>query len=190
MNTRHAMPTTEAAPFGWWSALQHDPGARANLRRCRSAAEAATIPASIDLARRMGLGKGSAPERFAHACELARILAWIDGESRVGDGRRLTLMQVLGWPRFPDGHDAGDNRPRLSEVRFRRLLRTDDPADLAYQLVRLIRQADRTCRVQPLAEDFMAWCVPTRAAAVKQRWAYTYYNAQSEPTATVEDPTS
>lgn len=174
----------------WWRKLEHDGAARAQLRRCRTAIEAATIPVTLDLARSIGSGPSSPREQFVHACELARVLAWVDREGRIPTGPTMPLMRTLGWPKFPDKNDTSANRPLLSEVRFRRLLRTDEPADLADQLVRLIRQADRMCQVRSLAADFLAWCDPARAPGVKQAWAYAYYNADSTPNLPAEEPTA
>jgi CRISPR system Cascade subunit CasB len=85
-------------------------------------------------------------------------------------------MREVGWSQFPSG-GAGEERPRLSEARFRRLLRAEVNDDLPDQLIRLVRLAKGRVAVSSLARDFMHWNDKTR-----QRWAFEYFNAgQSAP---------
>jgi CRISPR type I-E-associated protein CasB/Cse2 len=171
--TNGGHPATE-----WWTSLQQDAASRAMLRRAHSALEAATVPAAIALARRLGAAKDPDPARFLMACELARVLAWVrDTGADVSGNIRPTLMRAVGWPQFPADEVAPDARPRLAEARFRRVLRAEEISDFAEQCIRLVRLADGRIDVTALARDFQDWCTPGRADRVKQRWAYEYFNA-------------
>jgi len=166
-------PTRREHPARGWYAdtVQQDAAARAQLRRCHSGVEAASLRVTMQLARRMGAHRSAEDRTFGIACELARVLAWV----RADEGDRL--IRTLGWTKFPGERPEDADRPRLSEVRFRRLLRVTEPGELADQLIRLIRLADGRCPVGPLAEDFEQWCTPSRSEAARQRWAFDYFNA-------------
>ena len=176
-----AEPTARYAGVrGWWTSLQRDPGARAQLRRSHSAVEAATTMAALDLARRIGAAKDAGPDRFVRACDLARVLAW------VREDHDEALIHRVGWSHFPRGDGESLERPKLSEARFRRLLRSDDTSELAEALIRMVRLADSRASVSRLAADFMTW-----SDDVKRRWAYDYYAASSAaPTSEHAEETS
>src|SRR5690606_24187699 len=121
----------EHPALAWWRRLSHpergDPGALARLRRSRSTLEALQVPQALELARRVGRlrGGGEAPDlRLRAALDLARVLAHVREHEP-----RSHPMRAAGWKR-PAGmrreSDAGEDRPRLAEARFRRLLQTGD----------------------------------------------------------------
>lgn len=161
----------------WWKRYCHpvdgDPATRAQLRRCRSAMEALTFPPAVSLARRVGsLREGSADDdwQLVAGLNLARVLAHVDEHD---PARRP--MQAAGWKSFPGDRresDAGDDRPRLSEARFRRLVETEGGEELVTAFVRLVALLDRTVNVAALAEDFLTWGDRT-----KRQWAFHYYAA-------------
>ncbi|NLC36092.1 MAG: type I-E CRISPR-associated protein Cse2/CasB [Alcaligenaceae bacterium] len=90
------------------------------------------------------------------------------------------------------GHASG-NRPRMSELRFKRLLKASDETDLLRQWRRAVDLADRKADVARLADDLLGWQIeqarPQASASrsVRFRWAYDYYlttrqqNAGEEP---------
>lgn len=155
----------------WWRDLAENPAALAQLRRAHSGLEAALTAEALRLARMLGAQRSTEASRFAHACELARVLAWVKASDT------QPLIRRLGWPQFPTEQAVASARPQLSEARFRRLLRTDDPTELADAMIRLVRQAGYECAVGPLARDFLDWLTPHRAERTKQRWAYDYFHA-------------
>lgn len=188
MSITAPVTTRREHPARSWYAdsLAPDAAARAQLRRCHSGTEAASLRVTMQLARRMGAHRAPEDRIFGIACELARVLAWV----RADESDRL--IRTLGWKSFPGDRPVDADRPRLSEVRFRRLLRVTEPRELADQLIRLIRLADERCPVGPLAEDFEQWCTPSRSDAARQRWAFDYFNASfAAPTPAVsEDPST
>jgi CRISPR system Cascade subunit CasB len=158
----------------WWASLQADPGARAQLRRCRDGVEAALSVPGLALARRLPLS-AKTPHGFAHVCDLARLLAAVRLD------HRDSLMRRLGWVEFPREDAPAPARPALSEARFRRLLRIDEPTPLADELIRLIRLAGEEAHVGRLAADFLNWSDAHGRASVRQHWAFEYYHADEAP---------
>lgn len=172
-----------ARVLDWWTQYCHpldgDPAVRARLRRCRSATDALGVPAAIDLARRTG---AVAAGREAVALDLARVLAHVTANT--GE----PPMRAAGWKRFPGDRkesDAGDERPRLSEVRFRRLVRAERGDELTDAVIRLMAMLDGGVSVPRLAEDFWWW-----NDQIRQRWAFDYYAAGVAAPNDVDDPDS
>ena len=169
----------DSPALAWFNSLQSgNPGARARLRRCRSSVDALLEPAAIRLAQRIGvLSEKSRHDdaRLHAALDLARVLAHVkthDGNQRV--------MRSAGWRSFPGDRkesDAGEDRPILSQVRFRRLISTERGEPLIAAFVRLVRQLDGAVNVTELAKDFLDWSHPERALQVRRKWAFDYYGA-------------
>ena len=163
-----------------------DPAIRAQLRRCGSNLDALGIPAAMTLLRRLDLipdRQALEDERFIAGLGLARVLAHVDEH----DSKRA--MQAAGWKSFPGDRresDAGDDRPLLSEARFRRLLQTGNGEEQVTAFIRLIKILDRRASVPAIAKDFLHWSDRT-----KQSWAFDYYAAgiaaPSDPTTTDEE---
>jgi CRISPR system Cascade subunit CasB len=89
-------------------------------------------------------------------------------------------MQAAGWRSFPNDRresDAGEDRPRLSEARFRRLLEVGSGEEQVAAFVRLVRLLDGEMNVAVLATDFLDWTDPVRGERVRSRWAFDYYAA-------------
>ena len=135
-------------------------------------------PAAIHLAQRLGVLSSASrtdDERIGAALDLARVLAHVkshDGSKRV--------MQSAGWKFFPGDRkesDAGEDRPVVSQVRFRRLLSIDSGEPLVASFVRLVRQLDSEVNVAEIATDFLDWSHPIRGPKVRNKWAFDYYAA-------------
>lgn len=166
----------------WWKDYfgppDGDAAARAKLRRCHSAADAARVDAAIDLTRRLGAARFESPRECARAeavLNLARVLAHVRA-----DDPRQRPMQAAGWKKFPGSRresDAGDDRPSLSEARFRRLLETGAGEEQATAFIRLVELLGESVNVAELARDFLDWSDEYRRDRVRMRWAFDYYNA-------------
>lgn len=161
--------------LAWWTTYCHlehgDAGVRARLRRCRSAIDALAEPAAIDLARRLGAVGAGREGQETVALDLARLLA------HVGAHGPERPMRAAGWRTFAGDRresDVGDDRPALSEVRFRRLLRAERGNELTTAFIRLVALVPDSVRVDALAADFWYWNDETR-----HRWAFDYYAAGS-----------
>ena len=110
-------------------------------------------------------------------------------------------MRAAGWRTFAGDRkesDAGEDRPRLSEVRFRRLLTAGPGEEQVSAFVRLIALLDGAIDVGSLAADFLDWNHPTLGERVRRHWAEDYYAARTfgaanggvpsePPTPTIED---
>jgi len=149
----------------WWRSLcDEDRAGRAELRRCATVTEVAFTAPYQRLLQWLGsrLGEGEAKRVAA----IAAVLAHIDREPQ----EESSLARRMGSPR---GEGQGSV---VSDSRFRHLLRNEDPDELMRELIRAIRQLDRTASVDPLFRDLMRWDERTRV-----RWARDYYEAAPKP---------
>ncbi len=170
-------------PSEWWRRYcapdTGDPATRARLKRCDSFAETLGVSAAMLLARRLGALRDVEDRRLETALGLARVLAHITTD----DVR--TPMRAAGWPSFPgdrtEGDVEGSQRPKLSELRFRRLLQTGGGEEQVTAFVRLIRLLGGQVNVAALARDYLNWDRDT----TKHRWAFDYYAASTAAPATV-----
>lgn len=166
-----------ARALEWWQRHCHpvegDAATRARLRRCRSATDAVGIPAAIYLARSLGALSETRTEddyQVTAAINLARVLAHVTQHIET-----QRPMQTAGWRSFPGERresEAGEDRPMLSEVRFRRLLTAARGEEQVSAFVRLIALLGGAVNIAALAEDFIYWNDRT-----KRRWAFDYYAA-------------
>jgi CRISPR type I-E-associated protein CasB/Cse2 len=176
------MPDRGDHALDWWLRLSNrhhgDPGTVARLRRSRSSLEAMQVPGALELARRVGAipREGQAPDwKVRAALDLARVLARVREHEP-----NEHPMRAAGWKHFPGARresDAGEDRPALSEARFRRLLLTGDGEEKVTAFARLIALLGGRVKVDDLARDFMSWNDPGRGDRVRERWAFVYYAA-------------
>jgi CRISPR system Cascade subunit CasB len=169
--------------LAWWrrycdpSNRERDASVRARLRRCRAPVDVLGITPAISLARQVGGLTATSQDddaRFMAALGLARVLSHIERHTTVRP------MQAAGWKSFPNDRresDAGEDRPRLSEARFRRLIETDVGEDQVAAFVRLVHLLDGEANVSAIASDFLDWAHPVRRERVRRRWAFDYYAA-------------
>lgn len=190
--------TIEAAPvkprgaggpaLDWWryhcDPATADPGTRARLRRCDSPIDAATIPAAVTLVRRLGAFSAEHDGddwRITAGLNLARVLA------HVREHAPGAPMRAAGWKTFAGDRkesEAGEDRPLLSEARFRRLLTTGPGEEQVAAFVRLVAILDGRADVAALAADFVDWEHPRRGDRVRKRWAEDYFAARAARSAT------
>lgn len=142
--------------LGWWRAsLRPEPdvgparGLRARLRRAAHIVDVLAEPQVIALYD--ALGRRHDPARLA---ALAPVLAAIEKH----DGRRIA--RAFG---------AGDE-PRLSHLRFQRLIRSTDGEELARALRRAVPLVNHACNVAALGEDVLRW-----DEQVRMRWCFDYF---------------
>lgn len=157
--------------LSWWGrALGNHPvfdhgaarKARAQLRRATRPSEVLSLEATHELHH--GLVKVAAEPLFADdggARRLALIAAVIAG---LDDNARSSLPR-----RF--GQKDGDN-PRLSHLRFQRILRAGDDWTLATHLRRALPLVNRAADVAGLGTDLLHWDEDTR-----NRWCFDYFGA-------------
>lgn len=153
---------TTRAVIAWWATVNEKHGERAELRRCRSPAEVAFVPAFYRL--KMAAPQNLDPERLA---AVAGILSHVEILS--GADGRVTIAELFARP------GEGGTAPRISDPRFRRLLRVadDDYTELYPMLTRMIRQIKR--KVPESAIPSLIWGVYRWNQKTKRFWAEAYY---------------
>jgi CRISPR system Cascade subunit CasB len=116
-----------------------------------------------------------------------RLLRWLGSRLGEGDARKVAAVAAVlahverepadgaSLARRMGSHAAGRG-PVVSDARFRHLIRSDQPEELMRELVRVVRQLDRTAAVDPLFKDLVRWDDETR-----MRWARDYYEAALAP---------
>lgn len=143
------------AVLNWWKETRDDRGARAELRRCHTPTEVAFVPAYYRL-------KAVVPRLDDRKLAVAAgVLAHVD-EPAMG----ARVAEQFARPK------DGGTMPRVSEVRFRRLLRVEDGdyEELYPMMIRLVRQLDRKANIPDLFWGLYSWNAPT-----KRHWAEAYY---------------
>ena len=154
-------PEAAEALRQWWAGLENDRGGRAHLRRASSPTEIVFEPAFHRLLRALeeldGVGKPYGPAVAAVAGLAARVK---EPEASQSPPAQMASSK------------PGSQRPRVSKIRFRRLLEADDLEDRFTQLGRALRLLDGRVNLSALAEAAYRWNEPLR-----RRWAYDYYRA-------------
>lgn len=152
----------------WYSELDENRGTRAMLRRCASLDEAVLSPAYQRFYRRMlGFGwpedaAGWQNDRLAAIAVLAAMLRNDDSiEDDVKDAYEKNLPYRMSEKKF--------DRPLVSELRFRALLKIDSTDDLLTGLRRVLPLIGYKTNLLRLANDVYWWGDKT-----KKRWAYDY----------------
>lgn len=171
-DTKHA---TEGRPFSpgspeakailaWWHSLHGDEtrdgdkGELAELRRAATLTEIVLCRAYQRL-RHALLEAGVFRDHEYQAVAVARVVA-----------RVKTVTPGLGFARLMAEDKNG--KPRVSEARFKRLLREQDRWQLASDLARLLPMLENRADPVRLAGDLWLWGDDTRRA-----WANDYYLA-------------
>ena len=139
----------------WWSELAHHKGDRAQLRRCQTVLDVALTPAFHTVLKRLG-SKLNEKDRD-RAALVVGVLAHVEQDLSVHSfGKAM-------W-------GVGNDEPTVSDLRFRRLLRLDEPNELLRELKRAVRQVDGSAPINSLANDLMRW-----GDKAKKDWAFAYY---------------
>lgn len=156
-----------SSTWHWWSSLQEeDRAGRAELRRCGTLAEVAFTSAYHRLLKRLGSRLSRADERQLAA--LAAVLAHIETEPGGAESLARTMASPKGG-----STEAG---ARVSEARFRQVIRCTDPEELMRDLIRVVRQLDRKADVDSLSRDLNRWTEETRL-----KWARDYFENAASP---------
>ena len=154
-------PDARSALVEWWGGLERARGARAALRRCRSAQEIAFVPAFHRLRHDLSRIAPVDAEKLA-------VVAGILSHVRKND-YSLRFAQQMATSK-----DGGD-RARVSGLRFRRLLKIEGRDDLYGAIVRIVRLLDGSVNIASLADGVYWWNERT-----KNNWAFDYYDRAPE----------
>jgi CRISPR system Cascade subunit CasB len=178
----------------WWRALQpradgDDPlpqeliamgrGQRAQLRRCADVEELLVHSATLLLADRLialNGTNGAVPDdarSFERIAWIAGVLAQVKNDNH--DNKSLAFH--LGAGALKDIKE----RQRMSELRFKSMLRSSSLPDLFTHWRRAVQLADNKADVARLADDILSWQIEMAGAysrasqGVKFQWASDYY---------------
>jgi len=155
--------------FQWWEEMQPDQqgggpnrrGERAELKRCKTLEEILLVPRFQILRRKLqAAGRGYLPA----AATMAGVLAHVEENQE-----QYSFAQWLALPK------AKDTGPRLSELRFRRLMRAKSHDELFIDLIRVLPLAGNTAPVKDLARDISRWNDYTR-----RQWVFDYFDSLEE----------
>lgn len=150
-----------ATLFEWWSGLDKNRGARAELRRCNTPLEVMMTP-SFHYARRRLLERRSEEEDNRND----RLPLVIGLASHVTSTPQRDAHIAL--PSLPDAFSRGD-RPKVSPLRFRQILEARDDDELFTRVRRVLPMVRNEISVFSLANDLYWW-----GDRARKRWVYDY----------------
>ncbi len=168
MDDPTAKPADPVATINqWWTVLnaRTEPGQPSRrgelsrLRRCGTLAEVMFDPAYQRLFNQIPDPKWKNRERIA---AIAGVLAHV--KEHLGSPNKLAAL--LGTPKEKGGS------PRLSELRFQRLVQTKEIEALFPLLVRVLHLAGDAAPIPDLIESLYFWGELRRS-----KWTFDYYNA-------------
>jgi CRISPR system Cascade subunit CasB len=142
--------------FRWWQDLDKNPGGRAMLRRSKNMNQVAMLPIYYSLLNDIRKVDPDFKNTFA--------LPLVAGV--------LSRVKV----HFPDKKNAAvmgfeeNGKKKVKDLRFRKLLRTEDLDDLYLLMIRLIHLMDDRANVYDLIRSLLNWREWTR-----RKWAEDYY---------------
>lgn len=168
------------AIYTWWRNLHgHDrvnesgpakrsanrSGDRAELVRCRTPGAVAMTPAFSRLRRTL-------PHRgeWNRSDEMLAVLVGVLAHVRSDD----TESRFANKPSFAARLASGDGKPRMSGLRFRRLLKAKTAEEAMRHLIDAVRLCDGTASVTSLARD-LPWLLHPNERT-KKDWALAYYS--------------
>jgi len=159
----------------WWNWLDDNRGDRARLRR-------AERPDDVLLTGAFSHFLSEMPENWSDSGHLpasalvASILAHVKGNQYAA-----SFAAQLATPK-----DGGD-KPRMSELRFQQLQKSNDPGEFFRRLLRAVRMLDGNVNILSLANDALHWMHEYQRgidrnpqARLAFCWANDYYRTLSK----------
>lgn len=146
--------------------LQQNTSLRAELKRCRSENEVMMTPAFYQLHSRFSPlmeGEPWLSQRLAIIVGLMSHIRNEKGKAFTSPTSEKSAIDLFIGP-FTDG-----SPPKLSELRFRRVLQRDT-AELYPALLRLLKMVSGEVNLYGLADSVFRW-----GPRVKQQWAEAYF---------------
>jgi CRISPR system Cascade subunit CasB len=152
----------------WWDSLKKNKGDRAKLRRCKNLQEI-QISSAYQRCYRQLIRHFSKEQQLPSREQMATIIglaAYIENNDSVkkADQDDSQINDFFGYQ-----ISRGD-KPRLSELRFRRLLKIKDREKLYRLLIQVIRMLERKVNLLDLLSIAYFWGDKT-----KTNLAYKYY---------------
>lgn len=148
----------------WWSMMQGPrfTGERAMLRRCKSTDEVAlqsiyySLLESVLELKEVEIFRGVITTRLPL---IVGVLAHVEQ-----DTPGCPIAKAMGM------NKQGSDRPVMSDLRFRRILRTEDSSELYISMIRIIKMLGNRADVKDIIQSLYFWNDQTRKG-----WASQYY---------------
>jgi len=143
----------------WWKGLEKDHATRAILRRCSTLDDVILSSAYQRFYRYMltcNWPEDASSYQNDKLAAIAGLLAHINSE----DTKLLPVLMS----------ELNGDKPMVSELRFRDLLKIESTDDLFQSLRRVLPLINKKANPYNLANDIFFW-----GDQVKKKWAYTYH---------------
>lgn len=159
--------------FDFWRSLDEDRQSRAQLRRADGLTQIVLVPAFHRLLNQLRavISEGKRDDGWLHSdsgrlrlAAIAGALAQVKRHEPLQEPYRSTTAAFMAKRK------KGTESPRVSELRFRRLLQANDMQELYPMLRRTFALMDGVVDVHVLAKDLWFW-----GDRLRRQWAYDYY---------------
>lgn len=167
-------PAAREKLLSWRNSLDDNHGERARLRRAESPDDVLLTEAFMRFLQVMP-DEWASPQRLPASALVAAIVAHANAHE-TGTYADVSFASQLATPK-----DGGD-KPRLSELRFRQLQKSNDPTEFFRRLLRAVRILDRNVNIPSLANDALHWMQEYRKGVDQNPqnrlafcWANDYY---------------
>ena len=170
-----SQPEVREALISWWKELDTVKSDRAALRHCHNPREVAFTPAFHRLKMRLEPFGSISPNHMENLAIIAGVLSHVKEYRYKGHERNFqrSFAVQMASPPLKWGREK---RACVSELRFRQLLKIDDPDKLYTAMIRLVSLLGGSVDIASLANGIYWWNERT-----KKEWASAYYeNAPSE----------
>jgi CRISPR system Cascade subunit CasB len=145
--------------FDWWQGLEdNDRASRAVLRRCATL-DAVTLSDAYQRFYRYMLARGWPENASEWQRDKLAAIAGLVAHVKKEDTQRLPIRMS----------ELKGDRPLVSEMRFRNLLKVETTDDLFTSLRRILPLVDHQADIKRLADDVYGW-----NDNIKKQWAYSY----------------
>lgn len=160
----NSFPLVLERTVSWWAGLQtpRSSGDRARIRRSRSPDEVAMQSIYYELLESvLDINGGDILSKMVpyRLPLIAGLLAHVKENDS-----KCPIAKAMGMKK------QGSDRSVISDLRFRRILRTEDRGELYITMIRIIKMLDGKVDVRDLTTSLFFWNEQTR-----KRWASQYY---------------
>ncbi len=143
----------------WWQGLEKDKGTRAELRRCDSPEKVMFHPAFPRLCTKL---KPLLEKEWNWQIRVATVIGLLSHIKQIEPNKQTLALQMANGKKI-------ENRPIVSELRFRRLLQREHD-DLYGAMIRILKMLDHTANLPDLMASVFYW-----GDEVRKRWAFDYF---------------
>jgi len=152
----------------WWDELKQNKGARAELRRCKNLAEIQMTAAYQRCFWQ--IVKHFAKEKWQSNKEQMAIIIGLSAHIEDNDTAKKDDQENHQEHDFFGYQISRGDKPKLSELRFRRMLKIKEREKLFRFLIQIIRLLDKKVHLLDLLRIAFYWGEPART-----KLAYQYY---------------